>query len=126
MMILGGVTFMVFGFAFVRAGGVFLGVGLLLIGGCALIFALIFLWRGGRLGAEIQQDTLVVRSYFRRCDTNIPLAGLLRACRGACDDATVLEFPDRQFILDDIYFRDSEARDSILRSLQSYAKRDFA
>ena len=89
-------------------------------------FALIYLWRAGRLGAEIQNDTLIVRSYFQRHDTFVPLSDLLRVHRGACDDATVLEFSDRQFILDDAVVPDEEVRRALFQSLQSYAKSDVA
>ena len=118
MFIVMGVTFLIFGLT------IFPPVILLSI--ISFVFAPIYFWRAGCLGVEIQNGTLIVRSYFQRHDTFVPLANLLLVFRGACDDATVLQFSDRQFILDDSYFSDLKTRDAIFQSLQSYAQRDVA
>jgi len=90
----------------------------------SFLFAPTYFWRAGRLCAEIQNGTLVVRSYFQRNDRFVPLVNLQRIYRGASGEDTVLEFPDRQFILSDSYFPDSKTRDTVFRSLQSYVKKD--
>jgi hypothetical protein len=118
-----GVTCIVLGYEFAHGGEAY-GVGLVVVGVVPLLFGPVYFWRGWRLGAEIRNDALVVRGYFRRQDTVLPLCELLWVHRGASDDATVLEFAGRQFILDDSYFPDSEARDALVCSLRPYAKTD--
>ena len=111
-----GAFFIVSGYAFARAGEGD-GVGLIIVGILPLLVAPIYLWRGGRLGAEIRGDCLIVHHYFR--DTVFRLERPLRVYRSV--DATVIEAPGRRFVLDDCYFSDLAARDAVFEALVAHS-----
>lgn len=122
-----GMAFAAIGFTFFFVGYLvvpivaLLGYSFMAAGGIAALVAIIYIWRGGRLGAEIRDDNLIVIGYFHREDITVPLAGLLRVYRNAVDDATVLEFPDWQFLLDDCYIGDADRRKALFERLQNHA-----
>ena len=111
-----GVFFVGFGYTVVRAGEGY-GIGLIFVGSAPLLFAPIYFWRGGRLGAEIRDDCLVVHHYFR--DTVFQLEKPLRVYRSA--DSIVIETPNRRFVLDDSYFSDHVVRNALFEVLLSHA-----
>ncbi len=109
-----GVCFILFGYAVARAGEGY-GVGLIAVGLLPLLVSPVYLWRGGRLGAEVRDDCLIVHHYFR--DTVFHLERPLRVYRSV--DATVIETPNRRLVLDDCYFSDLAVRDALFEALLS-------
>ena len=117
-----GAVFMAFGYTAAGAGsGVkFWGFGAVffLPGLIACLLAPIWIWRGGRLGAGIRGDCLVVHHYFR--DTVIPLESPLVVYR--CVECTAIETPKRRYLLDDAYFADFPRRDALFEELSARAR----
>lgn len=111
-----GTFFILFGYSVARAGEGY-GVGLIAVGILPLLVSPVYLWRGGRLGAEIRDDCLVVHHYFR--DTVFRLERPLRVYRAV--DAIVIEAPNRRFVLDDCYFSDLAVRDALFEALLSHS-----
>jgi hypothetical protein len=117
-----GVTFFVVGYSSIAGQGPLLDLCFMAFAVVPVLAAIIYLWRGWRLGVVVERDQLVVRGYFPREDRVTALTGLRRIYHSV--DATVLEFPDRQFAVDDCYFPDSEARDALLDLVRTYVKKD--
>ncbi len=116
-----GITFFVVGFSSIVGGGPLLDFCFMGLGVIPVLVAIVYQWYGGRLGAAVDREQLIVRSYFPRHDTVVSLVGLRRIYRSV--DATVLEFPDRQFALDDCYFPDSETRDRLVDVLSAHVSK---
>lgn len=112
-----GAVFIAVGYATASGG---YGIGLMVVGAVALLFAPIYVWRGGRLGAEIREDCLIVHHYFH--DIVVPLERPLHVSR--CVDATVIEMPNRRFVLDDCYFSDASLREALVQALIARANCD--
>jgi len=111
-----GIVFITFGYVAVSEGyGI--GIGFILVGAIPLVMAPIYVWRGGRLGAEIRRDCLIVHSYFH--DIVVPLERPLGVARAV--DATAIETPNRRFVLNDCFFSDLSLRDALFEALSARA-----
>jgi len=113
-MIAVGTSFIFFGYAVAHAGESY-GVGLIAVGILPLLVAPVYLWRGGRLGAEICNDCLIVHHYFH--DTVFRLERPLRVYRSV--DSIVIEASNRRLEIDDCYFSDVAVRDALFEALLS-------
>ena len=113
-MIAVGAFFIFFGYAVACAGEGY-GIGLIAVGILPLLVAPVYFWRGGRLGAEICGDCLIVHHYFR--DTIFRLERPLRVYRSV--DSMVIEAPNRRLVIDDCYFSDVTVRDALFEALLS-------
>ena len=98
-------------------GAVFAGLVLL-----SIFTAIIFGWRGGRLGIDLQEDHLVLRGYFS--DRIIPIPEMT-GCHLGVDDDVIINASRGQHTVWGGAFRTVKAREDFLAELKSRIGRKF-
>jgi len=114
--------FLFFGVESVRFGGIVLGAGFVLIGTLSVTTAIIFGWRGHRLGAEVKGEAVIVHHYFS--DTVIPLSKVRSVYKGS--EGTRIETLEGAVFIDDCYFGDSASCDVFYETLTNQLNADVS
>ncbi|MES2572008.1 MAG: hypothetical protein V4710_18380 [Verrucomicrobiota bacterium] len=118
-MIATGAVFIFVGCVIVLSGEEY-GIGMMLVGAVPVLFTPIYVWWGGRLGAELRDGCLIVHHYFN--DTVTHLEDPVSVSRGI--DVTIIEGPNFRVVLDDCFFSDLAARDVLVQALVTRSTSD--
>jgi hypothetical protein len=114
ILVIAATGFLIFGGVAINNGAVLWGGGFVILGLVAIAGSGLYLWRGGRVGFQIDGDDLLIQHYFS--ESRVPLATIRRFYRSV--DATVIETTNGRLTFDDCYFADPQLRDSLLQSLR--------